>query len=212
MKRVTRTEFARLCGVSKQAIIKTVKNVKGDLTPAYEDEKIDLDHPAAIAYAAKHGADITIPEPAAKKNTGGRRADRKNDDGSLNNLDLPDDILEYANKSFKEVVAIFATDNRFVDWLKALKLIQEIDGKQIQNRQLQKELISRELVQKHILGYLSAMNERMLQDAPRTIALKVSTLVQAEETTENITLQITDLLESYIKMAKSEATRGLRKL
>lgn len=56
---VPRNAFAQLAGVSKPAITKACK---GRLAPACVGTRIDLDHPAALAYLARGlGAPTALP-------------------------------------------------------------------------------------------------------------------------------------------------------
>lgn len=55
---VTRAEFASLAKVSKAAITKACGAA---LAPAGEGQRIDIDHPAAVAYLARRG--VGVPEP-----------------------------------------------------------------------------------------------------------------------------------------------------
>lgn len=58
MRRVSRSEFAELAGVSRPAVTKSGDS--GKLKPACDGDGVDVDHPAAVAFLKRHGK---LPPP-----------------------------------------------------------------------------------------------------------------------------------------------------
>ena len=105
---------------------------------------------------------------------------------------------------------MFGTDSRMLDFLKGLKEMEAIREKQLKNKQLEKDVIPREYVKKHIISYLSVLQERMLQDAPRTIAARAKAMVEGNALLEEVTHTVHGLISDYIKDAKASVRKSLR--
>jgi hypothetical protein len=65
MPLISKSEFARLAGVSAMTITKNVSRGKKVLAPAVVSKKIDPDHPAAVAYLKAQRGEPQIPEEIA---------------------------------------------------------------------------------------------------------------------------------------------------
>lgn len=64
MRRVSRSEFAELAGVSRPAVTKSGDS--GKLRPACDGDGVDVDHPAAVAFLKRHGK-LPPPVKSSKK-------------------------------------------------------------------------------------------------------------------------------------------------
>lgn len=64
MRRISRSEFAELAGVSRPAVTKSGDS--GKLKPACDGDGVDVDHPAAVAFLKKHGKRPPPLKPAKK--------------------------------------------------------------------------------------------------------------------------------------------------
>lgn len=72
MRRISRSEFAELAGVSRPAVTKSGDS--GKLKPACDGDGVDVDHPAAVAFLKRHGK-VPPPLKPAKKAAPGAAAD-----------------------------------------------------------------------------------------------------------------------------------------
>jgi len=185
---VTRAKFAELSGTSRPNVTNLCK---GTFSPALVNNKIDLDHPIVNSYLHEKGI----------------IGSSKTEEVPQRNHKHPS---EYLTMTISEVIDEFGTDEKFVDWLRAVKEIELIIEKRLKNSQTQGDLISREFVRNHVFSYIETANVRLLTDSPRTIAARVIEEVKAGKEKEDIETLIRDLISQQIKHVKEQVTRGLK--
>lgn len=231
---VSRLEFATRAGVSKQAISKALK---GALRAALVGERINIDHPAAIAYLAAHGkatapsrparAPTKPPErqpkrqaaPTSKRappdSEGPDRTERRPRGESPPRLKADEGLeqlaqTEYADLTIREMADRFGTFTRFSDFLDALKTIAETTRLELQNDDKRGSVISREMVHKSIFGALDGMFSRLLGDMPRTIAGRLYALATSGASREQAEEEVRNLISSQLVPVKARAAKALR--
>jgi hypothetical protein len=125
-------------------------------------------------------------------------------------IDIPEDIREFADWSLRKIIFHFGTDVRFLDFLKALKAIEEINEKQLKNAKTKGELVSRELIKVFVIDIFNACFIKMLSDGARTITTRTIAMVKAKRKQSDILDFVVDTIASFIKPAKVKAKRGLK--
>lgn len=199
--------------------------------------RVDSAHPAAQAFRERNAARQAArsnpkPEPARKRQAAkpkpkadpkpqrqpprtprGREAQnltRKAEaTGDADEL-VPENVAAYADMTLRDLIAKFGTDARFLDWLKALKAIEEIRDKRIRNAEREGELIPRVLVQSHVVGAFEAAHINMLTDGAKTIAAQLSAMAKADTSPDECEQFVSDTLSKMIRAAKGKATRVLK--
>ncbi len=226
---LTKAKFATLANVSGAAINKACKPGRGLHKATVGDGRkmrIDPNHPAAKAYLAdtKQKKPITVestPEEeaqeyselmAAAKLPGAAGAKENKKRASVFNIDpadVPDNMLEFADMSIREVVTKFGTDYRMVDYLRALKEIETIDERRIKSAKFRGELVHRELITKGVLEPIDAAHRKMLTDGAKTIARRSVAMIGAGKDVDELEKFIAEQITSFIKPAKAKIKRAL---
>ena len=223
-KSITKTEFAALAGITTPAVSKLIHKT-GKLYGCVNDigeisvlktrvleylKGKDVSKGDAIRAIGSHTtASVCAPGTGASRYPQGGKPKDPDEGLDHGNVAIPEDILEFADRPYKEVVAMFATDARFGKWLDAVKKMEDIADKRLKNKMAQNEVIDRAFVEKYIFAYISSLQARLLQDSPRTLASRVSSLVNAGESKEVITSTIHNILSGYIKDAKQKVIGSL---
>lgn len=124
----------------------------------------------------------------------------------------PEDIKELGElrDHLAPLLQRFGTQRNFVDWLDALKKIEEILAKHLANEETEGRLISRDMVQTSVFGALGAMTRKLLRDSPKTIARKVYALHGAGRPIEEAEAVIRENLTAQFVPMKEQAARALR--
>jgi hypothetical protein len=224
-KLITKNQFAKLAGVHRTAVSKAM--TEGKLKAAAVDDRIWVDHPDAVAYLKK---DRKTRQSAAKKAVR-RKPDKKapkvsdsdkNTDGDPTSggngapepgplvTDAGLDISRYADLTLRELEGRFGSVRALKDWLEALKKIEDIREKRLNNEEVQRALISRELVKTHIFGFLDAGNRRLLGDTPKTIARRLYALARSDAPIEEGEKLVREIIGSQLNPQKERVSKLLR--
>jgi len=123
---------------------------------------------------------------------------------------VPDDIQVFADMTIREAVRQFGTDTRMVDWLRAVKSIEDINAKRIQNAEKQGVLISKELVQIGVIDVFNAAHLKLMKDGAKSIAAGVISKHLSGAGNADIEHYISDILGSFIKPVKDKIKRSLK--
>lgn len=222
-KLVSRSEFAQICGVSAAA---TTKACRSTLKPALVGKRIDMAHPAATKYMAKH--DAVPPEKTPKQPppppppTRGRAAENNNKKtaalADLNNRiedgttlhEIPDDIKAFADMTLRELIQRFGTETAFKDWLSATKQIEDINEKRLKNATTRGELVNRDLIKVHIVEPINEVLKKLLTDGSKTMATRIPAMVNAGRSVEECEAYIQKTMSSFIRPMKEKVTRTLK--
>jgi hypothetical protein len=195
---VTRTNFAKMAGVGLTAISEAVKS--GALAKAMVGKKLDANHPDAVLYLQRNKARLEAKKRRNQDNIGNKVLTEK----------LDNKVEEFMDLTLREVIEFFGTDEKFSEWLRAAKTIEDIREKQLKNRVTQGELIPRELVRTSVFAYLEILNLRLLGDSPRTITARVKESLEAGESREKIEKLVGELIGIQLKGAQLRIRRSLR--
>lgn len=197
-KMMSRSAFARLAGVTPAAITIACRT---ELEPACDGDRVDADHPIAIAYLERRNTRVN-PGPPPKAKSAPRDDDAP--------TETTEDIERYAALTLRELVEKFGTERKFRDWLAALKTIEDIRRTRLDNDETERRLISRELVKTHIFAAIDGSFRRLLSDAPKTIARRVFALAKSGGTVEEAERTIREIMSSQLSHLKAKASRVLR--
>lgn len=225
---VSRAELARLAKVSKPAI---TKRCAKDLAPALVGDRVDLDHPLVRAFLLEHGVNLPPSDRAPTKSrktasatprvpTKGAPAGKKRDGKPT--ARSPDPVtgeLEFGNGDSEELEEIadiirplverFGTKRAFRDWLLALKEIEAIREKRLNNEEAEGLLIYRELVRTHVFGRIEACHRRLLGDVPKTLTRRVYALAKNGTAIEEAEATVRELIGSQLDPMKTAVDRTL---
>jgi len=217
-KLLTHAAFSKLAGVSKQAVSKAV--LEGRLKEAKVNDRIDSMHPDAVAYVKRRraGSKRRRPDP---KPVSSSATDTHADGGTTSSAngapaaaslvtDTGLDISRYADMTLRELVDRFGSVRALKDWLEALKKIEDIREKRLNNEEVQKQLISRELVKTHVFGFLDAGNRRLLGDTPKTIARRLYALARSDQPIEEGEKLVREIIGSQLNPQKERVSKLLR--
>lgn len=203
-KRITRSEFARRAGVSRNSVSKAAR---GKLKPAMKGDRLDPEHPAAVEYLERHtnGAERhKSPQPASN----GEEAPQQT---TLVPAVIHDEsnLGAYADMTIREVVRRFGTERAFKDWLEAHKKIEDVEEKRIKNMELRGELVRRDFVVHTVFSAWEDSNRRLLSDVPRTVTARLYAAALSGIAKEESEEVVKDLISEALVAVKEAATRNL---
>jgi hypothetical protein len=227
MKLVSRSDLARLRGVSPAAITKACRGV---LAPACKGDRVDVDHPAAKAYLASGKKkrprkdrraprpSKRAPKPAAAKTPKAKPGRKRRSSATAEapvppapKLDGNGFAPELAELTAREISERYGTTRAYVDWLDAHQKLQRARDLWIHNEQAEGRLISRELVETHIFGALETLFRRLLTDATKTITARLYALAKAGTPLEQAELEARNLISKQLRPVKVKAVKVLRR-
>jgi hypothetical protein len=223
---LSRAEFARLAKVSKAAITKACG---AGLAPACTADRVDAEHPAAIAYLKRRGVAIArsdraptkakkraAPAPAAptaspKPAKTRRPAPTAPGPKPIEQVaaDEPGELDAYAEE-LDRLVRRYGTARNFRDWLLALKDIETIRKTRLDNEQTEGRLISRDLVKGHVFGLLDALSRRLLNDFPKTATRRCYANAESKVAVEESEKMVVELMASMLEPVKTTTAKLLR--
>lgn len=201
-------DFAKLAGVTNQTIhAHCLKKLK----PACAGKRIDADHPAARKYLEtrkKNQAGKAAPHTKRKRV---REHQRTANFGEISNPPPTSaDVGTFAHMTLHELISRFGTETAFVDWLKAAKMIEDVEEKRLKNAERRGELIAKDLVAKHILNAIESGNVLLLTDGAKTIAASVYGLSAAGEEVAAAEEQVSKIIGRFINKTISKIQSALK--
>ena len=124
--------------------------------------------------------------------------------------EIPEDIKNFADMTLRELIQRFGTDIAFLDWLKAVKEIENINEKRLKNAQTRGELVSIKLVKTGVIEHFEIAFNKLLTDGAKTIARRITAMHGAGKSVEDCEAFVADQVSSFIKPAKAKISRALR--
>ncbi|HET9954162.1 MAG TPA: hypothetical protein VFQ61_06650 [Polyangiaceae bacterium] len=232
----TRTEFARIVGVTKQAIGQACN---GKLGEACVGKRINIEHAAAKEYLALHGAKAPKhldEDSAPAQSKASKRAQTKpagqpttaapskkqtaappqqsSDPVGKGPVRLiyreVNDLNEIADMTLRQIGAAFGTVTGFRDWLEARRKLEELREKELRNAEADGKLISIKLVRTHVFGAIESGNRRLLTDSPKTITRRLYAAARSDVPMEEAEQMVREIISSQLKPVKETAVRVLR--
>lgn len=148
----------------------------------------------------------------AAKNEKRKKATPETIDPEAMLLEIPEDITAFADMSLRELVTRFGTDIRFLDWLKSIKMIEDINEKRLKNAVAKGELVSRDLVKLGIIDPIESAHIKLLTDGAKTIARRATAMHSAERSLDDIEKFVKDQVTSFIRPIKAKVARTMNQL
>jgi len=223
---VSRSELARLAGVSPAAVSKACK--KG-LAEAVVGKRVDLDSPLVTEYLRKKGVDPTSLGHFAATGPSGKTSRSPSEDDPAEEADSPgepgpddkpppapappaspESIEAIADLTVREVVERFGTDASLVNYVNALKVIEQTRWQRIKNEREEGRLIPKEYVKTHVLAVIDGANRGLLIDAPKTLARRLYAAAKADVPVEEAEQIAKEINGSHIRAVKDKCVRALR--
>lgn len=193
---VSRSEFARRAGITPGAVTKACKK---SLAPATVGKRIDMSHQTAIAYINNRTGNTTTVNGWRAHNEAKKLAALE----ALKNE-------PFADMTLRQVVKKYGTEAAFSDWLKAIKLIEDIKEKRLKNVTAQDELVSKKLVQIGVIDIFNTSHIQLINDGAKSIAAgAISKHVSGAELVD-IEHFVADQISTFIKRMKAESLKVLR--
>ena len=193
---VSRSEFSRRAGITPGAVTKACKKM---LAPATVGKRIDANHPAAIAYINNRTGNTTTVNGWTAHNEAKKLAALE----ALKNE-------PFADMTLKQVVKKYGTEAAFSDWLKAIKLIEDIKEKRLKNTETIHELVNRDLIRTGVVESFDMVSDKLLTDGAKIIASNVTMMSSAGRSLEDCEYFVADQISNYIKMMKAESLNRLQ--
>ena len=125
-------------------------------------------------------------------------------------FEIPENILAFADMTLREIVDKFGTDQRFLDFLNAVRRIEEIHERRLKSATKEGELVSRELVQKGIIDVFNTAHLRLLTDGAKTLSVGVISKHASGANEVEIELYVAEIIGSFIRPVKKQIARTLR--
>lgn len=208
---VSRSEFARMAGVSPGAVTRaSLKSLKA----ACHGDRINIDHPDAVSYLARHESRRTSGKKAKRGRTK-RRSTRAKAPKTAPNPDASghdsstEALTRYRHQTLEQLTDQFGTDRTFRDWLQALKKIEDIRKARLDNEETEGRLMRRELVRTHIFGAVERSNQRLLGDAPKTIAQRLYAAARSGQSLEEAERIVRAVVSTHLEEVQKAAIRLL---
>lgn len=208
-----------MAGVSPAAITKACK---GELAPACRADRVDAEHEAARAYLARKGktdgAPTSPPKPARpapadptpSKKPGKSPRSKLTAPGPKTRRKVTAETVDELERDLAPFVEKWGTVRDVRDQLLAIKDIQTIRGKRLQNDETEGRLVSWDLVTTSLLGLIDATFRRLLGDAAKTISREMYAMRKAELPVEDAERKAREILSSHLAALKANAARLLR--
>jgi hypothetical protein len=155
--------------------------------------------------------DPTLKQPKLKGPAAVRERKKRQaaEQGPPGNNPIPEHLSPYVDLTLRELITRFGTDYQFVEWLKAINLIEGIQEKRLKNLKTQGELIHRQLVEDYLISPINTAHTQMLADGAKTLAAKAIELRDSGDGAVEIEKEIRDRLSSFIKPMKRKIKKAL---
>lgn len=124
-------------------------------------------------------------------------------------FEVPKDLQSVADLSLRELIARFGSNTHFVDWLKALQLLEALEEKRLKNAQVVGKLVARELVHTHVIVPIDAMFRQILTDGAVSIAGRIIALHDSGAERSECENLVRDQIQSFIKPMKKKVMAAL---
>lgn len=214
-----RSEFAVMCGVSRAAISKAT--TKGKLQDAFDGTNIDLAHPEARAYYLAKTGDELPDKRSYAQHTRGVKAGKESrmrghapippSEQTVPGIEAAEQIDQFLDMSLRDIIDKFGTATRFIDWLKAVKEIENIREKRLKNDERESKMVPRPLMDL-VVGAFERCFSLQLNDASKTIAARLYSYAKAGRTVEDATQLVEDQIGAPIKDAKRKIGQAIEDL
>ncbi len=202
---VTRSDFARMAGVSPAAITLACRNKL--LKRAAVGDLIDLDHKVARKYLAQHGVRLDKPPKKPPKTDSAQASEPTPQAPSLDDSGFSEEL---GDLTLREIVERFGTVRAYQKILEAHVKREQALKNRIANAIKLGDLVARSLVQTHVLAFIDGVFKRLLSDSPKTLVKRVYELAQSGTPIEDAERFAREHISSQLNPLKATAERVLR--
>lgn len=124
--------------------------------------------------------------------------------------DIPHDLSELMTWTLGEIIAKWGTATAFLDWLRATKMLEDIQEKQLKNAEKSGVLISRDIVKRGIIDPIDSAHIKLLTDGVKTVAKRAMAMTSAGRPQEDIEKFVGDQIGSFLRPLKAKISRALK--
>ena len=202
MELITKADFARRAGVSRQMVGKMCKP-DGRLYDSISAGKIDIDSQPVRDYSNDKNVDLSNPRIDAR-----RTPVPPPHETSMPSADTP--VENFEAMTLVELCDVFGTDERFKQWLIGRKAIVSIKSSELKIDEARGRLISRKLVEVGVIDTFNSAHLRLLKDGAKSIAAGVVSKHSAGAELSEIEAFVSDVLGSFIRPIKGKVVRVLK--
>jgi hypothetical protein len=195
---ITRSELARRAGVTPGAVTLIAKK---RLKDACHGKKIDIEHPSVIEWLNKKQVHTIKLSDADRHLLEHWRADRPAGVAEL---------FRVKDMTIIEVVRRFGTEEAYLNWLKSLKAMEDLEAARLKNDRARGSVIEAELVKSHVMSLIDGTWRRLLSDTSKTIARRSEEMIKAGKTSEELELSVREIISSQLKALKDRARKKLK--
>ena len=161
------------------------------------------------SVATSKAPPVTVPMPAKKRGSRRRSPAKAPSDGPI---EIPPRIVEFLEWTLREVIEKFGTDDAFVNFLKATKVIEDIEKSRIANAEKAGTLVSRKLVKVGFIDAVNSTHRRILSDGVKRIAAEVFEMCEAGQDVREAEAFVMSQIQSYIRPMKDKIAQRMKGL
>ena len=197
---ISKADLARRAGVSRAAISKLFKS-GGKLESALVESQVDAGHPLVQEYlAGKEASTVFEPKPKFEHT----ETQAFPDEGT------PQAMVDFQSLTLGELSDRFGGIAELADWLKALKISEEIRGARLKNDEYEGSIISRDLVVTHCFGALDETNRRLLSDGVKTIVRQMYANSKGGIELEKSEREASSMISKILEPARQKIAKALK--
>jgi phage terminase Nu1 subunit (DNA packaging protein) len=185
---ITKTDLARLAGVSQAAVSKAVRQGK---VPVLPDGSIDADSPECMAYMSSRTNRKNPPLEKQEKTKAASAT--KNVPPSMPSIFDPNDEIGIAARKLA---------------MELQRLSEQTQNMMLKNAQLEGKLVSRDVFESRIWNPTETFLARLLSDGVKTIVAKIMPMARNGESRQNCEIAVRKELSSLVKSFKAAMTRS----
>lgn len=205
-KKISQRAFANQLGVSPGTICAMCRPGR-PLASAWDGKKLDSAHPEVLKYV--EGRTQVLLAPPLPARSAQLPAPARTAKQSAELPEAPEDIRDLMDRTLREILESYATDERFFGWLRATKEIENVHKLRLFNAAKESELVSREIVEKGILSPVDSAHVRLLQDGCVAMATRAIVKVAAGDDAAELSDFFRAQITSFIKPLKAQIKRTL---
>lgn len=202
--------WAKKRGVALAALLRPAPRSSGAATPPEPTAGVpgEIEVPFAVdamPVNVRPGAGLT-----SKRGRGRPRAGAGPATASETEHSKPRDVTDLLSCTLIELTTRHGSAQGFADWLDTRRQIADTARVESRNDRDAGRLISSELVAHHVIGMLDGQNRRLLNNAPRTIAVRAMSAVRSGGTLEQVTELVRSAISSELRITVASARKAIR--
>jgi len=125
---------------------------------------------------------------------------------------VPEDLRAFAHYTLQQLCDRFGNELGLLDWLKSLKLLEDVVTAQLKNAATAGDLVSVELIQLGVIDPINKTYRSLLTDGAKTIAQSVNSMTKSKATLVECELEVVQQMTSLIQSAKNKMTKAIKKI